>query len=137
MNAIHIETTILKPVAKVWEYFTQPKHITQWNFAHESWTCPNAINNLQIGGEFNFRMEAKDKSFGFDFKGTYDEIIPFKKIKYHLENGRNVDVLFEKIDENTTKITEIFEPDSAQPEQMQKDGWYAILENFRIHVEDK
>ena len=77
MEPITIEITILKSVSKVWEYFTDPEHITQWNFASPDWTCPNAENDVQVGGEFNYRMEAKDQSFGFDFKGTYDEVFPF------------------------------------------------------------
>lgn len=136
MEPITIEITILKSVSKVWEYFTEPEHITQWNFASPEWTCPNAKNDVQIGGEFNYRMEAKDQSFGFDFKGTYDEVSLFEKIKYHLEDGRNVEVLFESIDQNTTKVTEVFEPDPEQPAQMQREGWYAILDNFHKHVEN-
>lgn len=135
MEPIKIEITILKPVEKVWECFTQPEHITQWNFASETWTCPNAENDLQIGGEFNYRMEAKDQSFGFDFKGIYDEVDPFEKISYHLEDGRTVKVLFNRIDETTTKVTEIFEPDPSEPMEMQREGWYAILDNFHKHVE--
>lgn len=136
MEPIKIEITILKPVEKVWECFTQTQHITQWNFASETWTCPNAENDLQIGGEFNYRMEAKDQSFGFDFKGIYDEVFPFEKIKYHLEDVRNVQVIFESIDQNTTKVTEIFEPDPEQPEEMQREGWYAILDNFHKYIEN-
>ena len=136
MEPITIDLTILKPITKVWEFFTDPDHITQWNFANDTWTCPKAENDLQIGGAFNFRMEAKDESFGFDFKGTYDEVAPFEKIKYHLEDGRKVKVLFERIDETTTKVTEIFEPDPQQPAEMQREGWYAILDNFHKHVEN-
>ena len=136
MEPITIDITILKPITKVWEFFTDPEHITQWNFANDTWTCPKAENDLQIGGAFNFRMEAKDESFGFDFKGIYDEVAPFEKIKYHLDDGRKVKVLFERIDETTTKVTEIFEPDPQQPAEMQREGWYAILDNFHKHVEN-
>lgn len=80
MEPITLEITILKPISKVWEYFTQPEHITQWNFASDEWTCPTAENNLEIGGNFNYRMEAKDQSFGFDYTGIYDEILPLEKI---------------------------------------------------------
>lgn len=136
MEPITIDITILKPITKVWEFFTDPEHITQWNFANDTWTCPKAENDLQIGGAFNYRMEAKDESFGFDFKGTYDEVAPFEKIKYHLDDGRKVKVLFERIDETTTKVTEIFEPDTQQSAEMQREGWYAILDNFHKHVEN-
>jgi uncharacterized protein YndB with AHSA1/START domain len=41
--------------------------------------CPSSENDLKSGGQFKNRMEAKDKSFGFDFVGTYDEVIPYER----------------------------------------------------------
>lgn len=136
MDPVKIDITILKPVAKVWDFFTEPKHITKWNFATDDWSCPTAKNNLEVGGKFDYRMEEKDGTFGFDFTGMFDEIIPLQKIKYHLDDGRKVEVIFENIDENTTKVIEIFEPDPEQPRDMQRDGWYAILNNFHKCVEN-
>ena len=136
MEPIKIDITILKPVEKVWEYYNEPKHITKWNFAHESWYCPKAENDLRIGGTLKTRMEAKDQSFGFDFVAIYDEIIPLEKIKYHLEDERNVEILFEKIDASTTKIIITFDPESQNSREMQRDGWYAILDNFHKYVEN-
>ena len=136
MEPIKIDITILKPVEKVWEYYNEPKHITKWNFAHETWQCPKAENDLRVGGTLKTRMEAKDQSFGFDFVAIYDEIIPFEKIKYHLEDGRNVEILFEKIDASTTKIIITFDPETQNSREMQRDGWYAILDNFHKYVEN-
>lgn len=136
MDKVKIDITILAPVEKVWDYFNDPKHITKWNFAHESWFCPSSKNDLKPGGKFNNRMEAKDGSFGFDFIGIYDEVIPNERIKYHIEDGRNVEIVFEKIDENTTKVTEIFDPEKQNSAEMQREGWYAILNNFHKYVEN-
>lgn len=136
MDKVKIDITILAPVEKVWDYFNDPKHITKWNFAHESWFCPSSENDLKPVGKFNNRMEAKDGSFGFDFIGIYDEVIPNERIKYHIEDGRNVEVVFEKIDENTTKVTEIFDPEKQNSVEMQREGWYAILNNFHKYVEN-
>lgn len=136
MDKINIDITILAPVEKVWDYFNTPKHIVKWNFAHESWECPSSENDLRVGGKFNNRMEAKDGSFGFDFVGIYDEIIDNQLIKYHIEDGRNVEVIFEKIDENTTKIKIGFDPEKQNSVEMQRDGWYAILNNFHKYVEN-
>ncbi|MBT2622320.1 MULTISPECIES: SRPBCC family protein [Chryseobacterium] len=135
MDPIKIDITILAPVEKVWDYFNKPDHIIKWNFAHESWQCPSSENDLRVGGKFKSRMEAKDGSFGFDFAGVYDEVIPNQRIKYHLEDGRNVDVIFEKIDPDTTKVTEVFDPEKQNSVEMQRDGWYAILDNFHKYVE--
>ncbi|HEX7868896.1 MAG TPA: SRPBCC family protein [Chryseobacterium sp.] len=136
MEKIKIDITILAPVEKVWDYFNTPKHITKWNFAHESWECPSSENDLRVGGKFKTRMEAKDGSFGFDFEGIYDVVITNDKIQYHLEDGRVVEVIFEKIDENTTKVTEIFDPETQNSAEMQRDGWYAIINNFHKYVEN-
>ncbi|KFF24876.1 SRPBCC family protein [Chryseobacterium vrystaatense] len=136
MDPIKIDITILAPVEKVWNYFNEPKHIMKWNAAHESWQCPSSENDLRVGGKFKTRMEAKDKSFGFDFEGIYDEVIPNAVIKYHLEDGRKVEVIFDKIDDNTTKITEIFDPEKQNSVEMQREGWYSILNNFHKYVEN-
>lgn len=136
MDPITIDITILAPVEKVWDYFNTPEHVTQWNFAHETWQCPHSENDLRVGGKFNHRMEAKDGSFGFDFEGIYDEVVTNEKIRYHLDDGRNVEVIFDRIDENTTKVTEIFDPETQNSVEMQRDGWYAILNNFHKYVEN-
>lgn len=136
MDPITIDITILAPVEKVWDYFNTPEYVTKWNFAHETWQCPHSENDLRVGGKFNHRMEAKDGSFGFDFEGIYDQVVTNEKIRYHLEDGRNVEVIFDKIDVNTTKVTEIFDPEKQNSAEMQRDGWYAILNNFHKYVEN-
>ena len=64
----------MHPIEKAWEYFTKPGHIVKWNNASDDWHTPKAENDLRTGGNFNYRMEAKDGSFGFDFGGVYDEV---------------------------------------------------------------
>ncbi len=83
-TTITVETTIKAPVEKVWTCFTEPKHITQWNFASDEWHSPSAENDLRTGGKFSYRMEAKDGSFGFDFHGVYDEVREHELIEYTL-----------------------------------------------------
>lgn len=136
MEPITIDITILEPVQKVWDYFNKPEHIMKWNFAHETWHCPKAENDLRVGGKLENRMEAKDGSFGFDIVGIYDEIIPLQLIRYHLEDGRKVEIQFRKIDESTTKIIETFDPENTNSREMQRNGWYSILDNFHTYVEN-
>lgn len=136
MEPIKIEITILAPVEKVWNYYNDPQHIKQWNFAHESWECPSSENDLRVGGKFKHRMEAKDKSFGFDFEGTYDEVVLNQRIKYHLEDGRKVDIIFDEVDSNTTNVEITFDPENQNSAEMQREGWYSILDNFHKHVEN-
>ncbi|WP_367890008.1 SRPBCC domain-containing protein [Polaribacter batillariae] len=91
---VKIEAKVDKSTPKVWEFWTQPKHITNWNFASDDWHCPNAENNLKKGGEFSFTMASKDGKMSFDLRGTYDEVIEYEQISYSLEDGRKVDAFF-------------------------------------------
>lgn len=131
---ITVKTLVKAPLATVWNCWTSPEHITQWNFASDEWCCPNAINNLEPGGELNWRMDAKDGSMGFDLTGTYDEVVEQRSIAYHLSDGRKVSVVFEQ-DGDAVAVTESFEPEDQNPEDMQRAGWQAILDNFKKHAE--
>ena len=135
MKQVTIQTEINKPINQVWDFFNNPKHIVNWNFAHESWECPSASNDLKVGGQLKSRMQAKDGSFGFDLVGIYDEVRENELIKYHFEDGRNIEVIFEKLSDDKTKITENFDPENQNPEEFQKDGWQAILDNFKKYAE--
>ncbi|MEC0245299.1 SRPBCC family protein [Paenibacillus chitinolyticus] len=131
---ITVEATVHAPVEKVWEYWTEPRHITKWSFASDDWHAPNAENDLRVGGKFVTRMEAKDGSFGFEFGGEYDEIRSNELISYTLGDGRKVTITF--IDQgNNTKVIEAFEAEAANSIEMQKAGWQAILDNFKKYSE--
>lgn len=132
---IELKTTINAPVYKVWSCFTLPEHIINWNFASEGWYCPKAENDLKPGGKFNYRMEARDDDIGFDLMGIYDTIISLKRISYHLEDNRNVEILFEEFEGYTT-VTEIFDTEEQNPIEIQSQGWQAILDNFRRYTEN-
>jgi uncharacterized protein YndB with AHSA1/START domain len=131
---IQIEAMISADPAKVWSYWTRPEHITQWNFATPEWQCPKATNDLRPGGKYSARMEARDGSFGFDFEAIYDEVVDQKKISYTMLDGRKATTDFEKTG-NGTKVTTVFDAEDQNPVEMQKNGWQAILHNFKKYVE--
>lgn len=131
---VTVETTINAKKNKVWDYYTQPEHITQWNFAADSWQCPKATNDLRKGGKYFARMEAKDGSFGFDFEAIYDEVIDQQKITYTLADGRQATTTFENSGDGTKVIT-VFDAEGTNPIEMQQQGWQAILNNFKKHTE--
>ena len=131
---ITVQTTVNAPIDQVWKYWTLPEHITQWNFASDDWCCPNAENDLRVGGKFNYRMEAKDGSLGFDFWGIYDTIKENELIEITLGDNRKVKVEFVAQD-NSTGIIETFEVEEMNAVDMQRDGWQAILNNFKKFVE--
>ena len=129
-----IQTEIKSNIKLVWDCFTLPEHIVQWNFASSDWQCPKAENDLKTGGKFSYRMEAKDGSFGFDFWGIYDEIIPYEKIAYTLGDNRKVEILFQ-VEDGKVIVIEDFETEKANSEELQRQGWQAILDNFKKHTE--
>lgn len=133
-TTITIQAVVNAPVEKVWEYYTIPAHITKWNHASDDWHSPKAENDLTPGGKFNYRMEAKDGSAGFDFWGTYDRIKTNELIVYTMGDGRKAIVTFTSI-KNGTDIVVIFEPEKMNSIELQRNGWLAILNNFKKYVE--
>lgn len=131
---IKVSATIDAGIEKVWKYWTEPRHITNWNTATDEWHTPKAENDLKEGGRFVYRMEAKDGSFGFDFGGEYTEIREQELLAYKLDDGRKAKVSFEEKDEKVT-LTEEFEVEDQNPVEMQKEGWQAILSNFKKYTE--
>ncbi|HMC02365.1 MAG TPA: SRPBCC family protein [Flavobacteriaceae bacterium] len=131
---VTVETTVNANTKKVWTYWTNPEHITKWNFASDDWHCPRAENDLKVGGKYCSRMEAKDGSIGFDFEAVYDDIVDQKKITYTMTDGRKATTEFENKGEQT-KVTTTFDAEDSNPIEMQKDGWQAIINNFKKYVE--
>lgn len=132
---IRIQTNILKPINQVWEKWTKPEHIVNWNFANDDWHCPSAENDLRVGGTFVYQMAAKDGSFSFGFGGTYDIVQPNTLISYTLGDGRKVSTQFLAVNYKETAIITDFEAESENPADMQQAGWQAILDNFRKYSE--
>ena len=136
MNPITVEITINAPLEKVWKYWNNPEHITKWAFASDDWEAPVAENDLRTGGRFKTVMAAKDKSARFDFTGTYTVVKENEVIEYDMdgEDHRHVKVEFSQVQEGT-KVTEVFDPENENSEEMQKAGWQAILNNFKSYLE--
>lgn len=136
MNAtkITVGTTIRADKNKVWDLWTKPEHITQWNYAVDDWHCPSAENDLKPGGKYKARMEAKDGSMGFDFEATYDEVVNQKKLAYTMGDGRKATTDFEDLGDST-KVTTTFDAEGENPVEFQKQGWQAILDNFKKYAE--
>lgn len=133
-QTITVQTTVQAAADKVWQYWTTPQHIMQWNNASADWHTPKAENDLRVGGKFVSRMEARDGSLGFDFEGTYDEVVPNQLLAYTMPDGRKASISFEDRDGQTV-VTETFDADTTHAIEMQRAGWQAILDNFKKYVE--
>lgn len=131
---ILVEVNIAAPISVVWDAWLNPTHIVNWYFASSDWCCPRAELDCSVGGTFSIRMEAKDQSFGFDFKGTFTAVDKEKQLQYILEDGRQV-ALYLNPSDHGVHISWEFEPETENPEDLQQQGWQAILINFKRYIE--
>lgn len=132
--SITVSATVNAAVNKVWEFWSEPAHITQWTNASDDWHAPYADNDLRKDGKFKTTMAAKDGSMSFDFEGIYSNVVVNELIEYGMADGRKVSVQF-KGNGDTTEIIETFDAENTNPVEMQKEGWQAILNNFKKYVE--
>lgn len=130
---ITVETTVAAPLARVWDAYTTPDDIKQWNAASDDWHTVAATVDLRTGGAFSSRMEAKDGSFGFDFAGTYTKVEPHSVIEYAF-GDRQAQVLFLDAP-NGVRVQVTFDAESTHSLEQQRVGWQAILNNFKRYVE--
>lgn len=131
---ITVATKVSLPLEKVWDLWTDPDHIIHWNHASEDWHTTRAENDLRAGGRFNFRMESIKDNDGFDFSGVYDKIEPYRLIEYILDDGRKVQIEFFSREDGTV-VTEAFESEQEHSIDLQREGWQAILDNFRNYAQ--
>ncbi len=132
---IKISVEINSNIDKVWEYWTVPKHVCNWNYASDDWHNPSAISDFTENGKFVYRMEAKDGSFGFDFSGKFLEIIEKKMILILLDDDRKVELNFDAKDDSVV-VFEEFEAENVNPLELQEFGWQSILNNFKKYCEN-
>lgn len=130
---ITVETTVAAPVATVWDAYTTPENIIQWNSPSDDWHTPAATVDLREGGAFSSRMEARDGSMGFDFAGTYTRIVEHERIEYDF-GDRHARVEFSPED-GGVRVSVTFDPESENPVEHQRGGWQSILDSFKRHVE--
>ena len=131
---IQIEAIINAPKSLVWSAYNDPAHVVNWNAASDDWFCPQAANELREGGRFNYRMEARDGSFGFDFTGTYVKVYTGESLRYRLDDNRNVGVDF--VDHgDQVRLVVRFEPEKENALDLQREGWQAILDRFKVYAE--
>ena len=132
---ITVETIVAAPVERVWRAYTTPEDIKRWNAASDDWHTTSAQVDLREGGAFSSRMEAKDGSMGFDFAGTYTKIVEHERIDYSF-GDRTAQVEFAQTPKGV-KVRVTFDSESTHSVEQQRQGWQAILDSFRRHVETR
>jgi uncharacterized protein YndB with AHSA1/START domain len=128
------EVVINAPLEKVWELWIEPEHIKNWNIISNEWHTPIAENDFRVGGKLYLKMEALDKSDGFDYECIYEKIVNHKEIRHVGKDGRKTKIEFETI-VHGVKVTEIFEPEDKTPLDVQEAFCQSILNNFKKYVE--
>ena len=133
---ITVETDVKSKLDTVWDAWNNPVDIKHWNAAQDDWHTTESHVDLREGGKFRSRMEAKDRSVGFEFEGVYTRVVPKKEIAYRMSDGREVEVQFIEQD-GKVRVRETFDAEAQNSPELQKSGWQAILDNFSRHVEAK
>jgi len=132
---IIVSTIVAAPMHEVWSAYTTPEDIKIWNAASPDWHTIAASVDLRPGGKFSSRMEAKDGSFGFDFEGEYTRVVPHQLIEYAFGDRLAVVEFADGLQGVTVKVA--FDAETTHPEEQQRTGWQAILDNFARHVKGK
>ena len=132
---IEVQNIINASIDKVWDLWTLPEHIMNWNNASEDWHTTFVENDLREGSKFKFTMALKDGSESFDFQGIYTKIDKFSLIAYRLFDDRTASVRFELILDHV-KLTETFEPTTIDAAEMEEQFCTAIVANFKKYVEN-
>jgi len=130
---ITVQTTVSAPLEQVWDAYTTPEDIMQWNAASDDWHTPAAAVDLREGGSFSSRMEARDGSMGFDFAGTYTKVEKHRLIEYEF-GGRHARVKFLP-GKDGVQVSVAFDAESEYSVEQQCEGWQSILDSFKRHVE--
>jgi len=130
---ITVGTTIDAPVEDVWNAYTTPADIVQWNAASDDWHTPRASVDLRPGVTFLSRMEARDGSRGFDLGGTYTRVVPHELLEYTFGDRAARVEFMPSAGGVTVRVS--FDAEAAHPVDEQRAGWQAIVNNFKRHVE--
>lgn len=134
-NVIRLEIELAKPPQQIWSLWSDPVHVCRWNQASPDWHCPKGESDLTPGGRFNYRMEAKDGSAGFDYTGQYSQVIYPREIHSLLDDGRKVKVTFSPGKSGGTILKQEFETENTMPIALQQQGWLSILESFKAYAD--
>lgn len=133
---ITVSTIVNAAPEEVWEYLTETQYITKWNHTLDDWQTVSAENDFKVGGKLDYRMEAKDGSGGFNYKGVFDDIKPYESYSYTLEDNRKVDVKLANYDEKT-EVMFTFDPEEDASVDLQKSRRQSVLDNLNRFIESK
>jgi uncharacterized protein YndB with AHSA1/START domain len=157
-KTLNITRTFNASLARVWEVWTQPEHITNW-WGPKDFTAPSVETDLRTGGKYVYAMRGPEGSPWDKVMysgGEYKEVIPMQKIvatDYFTDEKGNkispselgmpgewpdemlVTVIFEDIGNNQTKITLTHEGHPAEMAGDAETGWNQSLDKFEVALQ--
>jgi uncharacterized protein YndB with AHSA1/START domain len=143
---------------KVWQAWTDPVIVKTW-WGPKDFTSPSIKIDFKVGGKYIYCMHGPAGSpYDFDMysSGVYKEITPIEKIivsDYFSDKNGNINdptntglpqnmpkemlvtVTFEDVEDNKTKLSIIYNPESAADRQVMieskmEEGWSSSLDKL-------
>lgn len=134
-ETIRVQTIVKANASKVWEYWSQPAHLENWNHAARR----EAAKEPSMGAvpkSKEEQLERKPAVVNFDFSGRYEVVSPENYVEYILGDGRKLKVLFGNVAEGV-HIQLSIDAEHSHGVSIQKEGWQSLLDSFRRYVESR
>lgn len=131
---LSVGVTINQSLDRVWDTWVDQNHMQYWMVISSDYEVKDAKNDLKIGGGFSYKMCSKIGNIQFDYAGIYVAIELKRLLAFTMNDDRKVEVLFSVI-EDVVHIELNFEAVNEQDLDVQIQGWQAMLNYFKKHVE--
>lgn len=99
---ITVAAHINAPLEEVWQAWTTPAVIQEWNSGAFDWRCPKAEIDLHEGGHFYYQIERTDGSEVLDFCGVFRRLKLLRLIELNFHDGRRLSIHFHESSDGTT-----------------------------------
>jgi uncharacterized protein YndB with AHSA1/START domain len=145
MSKIVIHQIFAATPSQVFESCLDSEDNKRWNTAGFGWSTGEVQIDPKVGGRWFAEYKSPDGKDDFVFEGVFTEIIENQKISYKMPKDmgefevdeRKAEVLFEEFEKGKTQVTITFDAEDLNSIEMQKQGWQAILDNFKTFLERK
>jgi uncharacterized protein YndB with AHSA1/START domain len=126
------------PRKRVWEAWTNPKHVPKWLLGPEGWNMPVCESDLRPGGAWHYVWRKPDGE-EMEMRGVYREVKPPERLAHTERWGPewpetlNTLVLTEKNGKTTMTCTVLYPSKEAREAALatgMQDGWSASYDRL-------
>jgi uncharacterized protein YndB with AHSA1/START domain len=142
---LHAEKTYTVSAARLYRAWTTPEELMRWWHPGTS-RLVSVTNELQEGGTVKYDFN-NDKGYAFSISGTYQEVVPEKRLVYTWnwqipedsvgegEHKLSVEFVDEGAGNTTLRVTQesLNDQEAIHPHHF---GWDEGLEALRVHLAD-